>query len=83
MGDLGRPINVEVHPAKIQVYLSYYLRDTPTKYISPTRFRKTFDHWAPAVRERIRIDKQLDRDFKRRKQEPREAGDLERLKVEL
>jgi hypothetical protein len=82
MGDKEEGID-PIPPSKIKLHLAEYLYRTPIIYLSPAQFRQKFYAWEPALRRRIDIDKQLDVDFKRRKQEPREAGSLDRLKVDL
>lgn len=62
------------HEKLIQLHLKEYLYQTPATYISPTRFRETFKFWDPSIRQRVRIDKQLDAEQRRRQRENPQRG---------
>jgi phage replication O-like protein O len=65
LGILKRAYTLE----KIERNWREYLYQTPTKYLSPTRFRETFSWWDPVIRQRTRIDKALDEKRKRKEAE--------------
>ena len=70
--------------AKMLAYWKEYVKETPAKYLSPTRFRETFKHWDPTIRQRVRIDKQLDAEQRQkardnREEQARREGKMTRL----
>jgi len=64
---------------KMQRHWKEYLYWTPAKWLSPTRFRETFKYWDPAVSQRARVEKVLDKENKKKEArleaEPRGSSD--------